>query len=252
MIDKDATLSSAPDITIVQPEDLKDIGGSPAYTMFMGRKWGAVHIIGKGSDFAGDTGIITPRYEDVMEDWWPYPQDADGEDKDTFYPVTLSGLWFPYVTDISGLDELQIIKYAGDKYKIPVDNTDCSLEVTVTTDDPSNLMVYLIDPNGNVRRPMVPHYNGGEINPIHQWNGGHWENDQDEFRTLIIEPHTDFSVEVHNAMKGKWTAIVVPFLDKETGDASFNGGYHITAKIRTYNPNRIDAVSYTHLRAHET
>ena len=241
VVDKDATLSSSPDITRVQPGDLKDIGGSYASPMFIGKQWGAIHLIGKGSNFAGDTGMITPRYEGVMEDWWPYPYDSNGEDGDTFYPVSLSGLWFPYVTDVSGLDELQIIRYAGDRYKIPIDNTDCSIEVTVTTDNPSNLIVYLIDPNGNVRRPMVPHYNGGEIKPIHQWNGGHWEHDQGEFRAWVIEPHTDFSVEVHNAMEGKWTAIVVPFLDKETGDASFNGGYHITAKIRTYNPDRIDA-----------
>ena len=241
VVDKDAKLSSSPDIKNIQPSDLKDIGGSYASPMFIGRQWGAIHLIAKGNDFEGDTGIITPRYEGVMEDWWPYPYDSDGEDVDTFYPVSLSGLWFPYVTDVSGLDELQVIRYAGDKYKIPIDSTDCSIEVTVTTDNPSNLIVYLIDPNGNVRRPMVPHYNGGDIKPIHQWNGGHWEDDQGEFRTWIIEPHTDFSVEIHNAMEGKWTAIVVPFLDKETGDASFNGEYHITAKIREYNPNRIDA-----------
>ncbi|MCK5030950.1 MAG: hypothetical protein KAR64_05745, partial [Thermoplasmatales archaeon] len=88
---------------------------------------------------------------------------------------------------------------------------------------------------------MVPHYNGGDIKPIHQWNGGHWEHDQDEFRVWILEPHDDFSVNVHNAMEGEWTAIVVPFFDNEAGDVGFNGGYHISANIRKYNPDRISA-----------
>jgi len=104
----------------------------------------------------------------------------------------------PYATSDTGLDELQIVKYPGDRYKIPVDSTDSSIEVTIETDEPSNLVVYLVDPNGNVRRPSVPHYNGGEIKPIHYWNGGHWQHDQAEFRTWTIEPHTEYSVNVHN------------------------------------------------------
>ncbi len=241
VVEKDTILSSSPDITRVQPGNFKDIGGSSANPMFISGKWGAIHVIGKGNNFAGDTGLITPRYEGVMEDWWPFPYDSDGEDKDTFYPVSIPGLWFPYVTEETGLDELQIIKYEGDRYKIPIGSTDSSIEITVATENPSNLIVYLIDPNGNVRRPMTPHYNGGEIKPIHNWNGGHWEHDQDEFRTWIIEPHTEYSVSVHNAMEGKWTAIVVPFLDQETGEANFNGEYHITANVRKYNSDRISA-----------
>ena len=50
----------------------------------------------------------------------------------------------------------------------------------VSTDTSTNLIVYLVDPQGNIRRPTVPHWNGGEINPIHYWNGGHWEHDYDE------------------------------------------------------------------------
>jgi len=238
--DADKTISSLPDITTVQPEDLKDIG-SFAHPMYIGKQWGAIHLVAKGDEFAGDSGLITPKYEGVMEDWWPYPYDANGEDYDTFYPVTMAGIWFPYVTATGGLDELEIIQYAGDRYTIPVSSTDTSIEVTITTEDASNLIVYLIDPEGNVRRPQVPHYNGGEIKPIHQWNGGHWEHDQDEFRRWIIEPHTEMTVEVHNAMTGKWTAIVVPFLNEDGEDVGYSGSYHINAVTREYNENRLNA-----------
>ena len=213
VVDDDATLSSSPSVSTIQPGKLKDLGGLFASLTLIGKKWGAIHLIGKGDDFAGDTGLVTPRYEGVMEDWWPYPYDHNGEDKDTFYPIAQPGIWWPYVTSIDGLDELQVIKYKGDRYNIPIDSSDCSIEVAISTDTPSNLIIYLIDPDGNVRRPMVPHYNGGDINPLHQWNGGHWEHDQDEFRRWKLEPHDDYSVEVHNAMAGTWTAIVVPFLE---------------------------------------
>ncbi|MEA2054744.1 MAG: PPC domain-containing protein, partial [Candidatus Thermoplasmatota archaeon] len=243
IFDQDATISSLPDITRVQPgsSKFKDVGGNKAVPMFIGQKWGAIHLVTLGDNFGGDTGLITPRYEAVMEDWWPYPYDFKGPDMDTFYPVILPGFWAPYITSDSGLEEFQIIKYAGDRYKIPIDNTDSTIKVTITTDEPSNLIVYLIDPYGNVRRPSVPHYNGGEINPIHIWNGGHWLHDYDEFRTWIVEPHTEYSVEVNYPMEGKWTAIVVPYLDHEQGDIGYSGSYHITAEVREHNPDRTSA-----------
>jgi len=239
--DTDKTLSSSPSITRVSPDALKDVGGTSAKSMFIAKKYGAIHLRGTGENFAGDTGIITPRYEGVMEDWWPYPYDSNGEDSDTFYPITKPGIWFPYVTDAAGLESLEIILYECDRYSIPVENTQTSIQVHITTGSPSNLIVYLIDPEGNVRRPSIPHYNGGEIKPIHQWNGGHWTHDQEEFRRLIIEPHSDYSVEVHNAMTGRWTAIVVPYLNEQGEDIGFSGTYHITAEKRVYNQKRIDA-----------
>jgi hypothetical protein len=241
VVDRDVTLNSQGEIQIIPPDELQDIGGTSAKPMFIGKSVGAIHLIGKGNDFSGDTGLITSRYEGVQEDWWPYPYDSDGEDSDTFYPITLPGIWFPYVTETGGLDELQVITYPGDRYSIPIRSTDSSIEVTISTEQPSNLIVYLVDPYGNVRRPMMPHYNGGEIKPIHQWNGGHWEHDQGEFRMMILEPHEDYTVSVHNAMTGKWTAIVVPYLDLDNGFASFDGSYHITANIREYNPDRINS-----------
>jgi hypothetical protein len=242
VFNQDTTLSSTPEITVVQPGEFTfEVEGYSAYPMFLMKSWGAIHLIAKGDNFAGDTGLLTPRFEGVCEDWWPYPYDFNGEDKDTFYPVARPGIWMPYVTSENGLDELQIIQYKGDRYKINVDDTDSSIKVKIETDTPSNLIVYLIDPDGNVRRPSVPHYNGGEIKPIHQWNGGHWEHDYDDFRTWIIEAHEDFEVEIHHPVEGTWTAIVVPYMDENLEDVGFNGNYHITAMVRKYNPKRIAA-----------
>jgi pre-peptidase len=241
VVDADKSLSSTPSIERVTADDFIDVSGSSAKPMYIGNQWGAIHLRGVGNDFAGDTGLITPRYEGVMEDWWPYPYDEDGEDYDSFYPVTKAGLWFPYVTDTDGLDELQVIKYEGDRYSVPISNSDASIEVTLTTDSPSNLIAYIIDPEGNVRRPMTPHYNGGEIKQIHYWNGGHWQHDQDEFRRWIIEPHTEFTVDVHNAMEGTWTVIVVPFMDENGQDVGYTGNYHVTINKRNYNEQRVNA-----------
>ncbi len=241
IVDEEKSLSSNPVVESVSPADLKDFGGTASQPLYLGKEWGALHLITEGEDFAGDTGLITPRYEAVMDDWWPYPYDANGQDYDTFYPVTETGLWFPYVSETSGLDSFDIVKYPGDRYSIPVSTTDTSIEVSISTEEESNLIVYLIDPLGNVRRPMMPHYNGGEIKPIHQWNGGHWEHDQDEFRQLILEPHQEFDVSVHNAMTGTWTAIVVPFMGENGEDTGFTGTYYITAQKRVYTENRINA-----------
>ncbi len=238
VIDQDATLNIQQKITRLSPSSkkLKDIGGNLGVPMFIGSKWGAIHLIATGDQFRGDTGVITPRYEAIMEDWWPSPYDVAGPDSDTFFPIVLPGLWIPYVTSASGLEEFQIIKYSGDRYKIPVDSTDCSLNVTITTSEPTHLIVYLVDPYGNIRRPSTPHWNGGPINPIHIWNGGHWEEiGFDNWRAWKMEPHTEFSVEVHHPMPGKWTAIVVSFYGEDSGSVS----YHITATIRHHNPKRI-------------
>ena len=139
-----------------------------------------------------------------------------------------------------GLRDVCLLAGSGSP-KFPISNEDCNVEVTVTTDNPSDLIVYLVDPYGNIRRPSYPHWNGGEIKPIHYWNGGHWENDEDEFRSWIIEPHTEFSVNVNNPMEGKWTAIVVPYLNKDTHEANFNGNYEISIKMKKQNQNRISA-----------
>jgi len=73
------------------------------------------------------------------------------------------------------------------------------------------------------------------------WNGGHWLHNYDDYRTWIVKPHTEFSVEVNYPMTGKWTAIVVPYLDENGNDVGFSGGYHITAVVRHHNPDRTAA-----------
>ena len=144
-----------------------------------------------------------------------------------------------YTDSISGLDEMKIIKVTGDRYKIPIDSTDCSLKIMVTTDEPSYLRVYLVDPNGNIRRPMTPHWNGGPINPIHIWNGGHWEGiGFDDWRFWEPTLSTMHSVEVHYPMTGKWTAIVVPGSVDVAGESI---SYHVTAERRMHSSKRVAA-----------
>lgn len=236
------SLNSQPSITSVRPGEFKlEIDGYSAHPMLLMKNWGAIHLVAKGSTFSGDTGIITPTFYGIMEDWWPYPYDFNGEDLDTFFPITRPGIWMPYITSESGLDELQIIKYKGDRYTIDVDDTATSLKVKIETPSPSNLVVYLADPDSHIRRPAVPHYNGGDIKPKHMWNGGHWQHDYEEFRTWIVEPHGDYEVEVHHPKPGKWTAIVVPYMDENMDDVGFSGEYDITTTIRRHNPKRTAA-----------
>ena len=242
IFDDDFSLSSTKETDSFGPADLKEITeeifSSP---MYIGSKWGAVHVIAEGEEFDGDTLVMTPRYESLMGDWWPHDSGAPGEDKDTFFPIALPGIWFPQVTSIDGLESLNVVKYSGNRHKLNVGDNYGTLQVTISTQEPSNLIIYLIDPDGNVRRPSYPHWNGGDIKPLHQWNGGHWEHDEDEYRHMIIEPHTEYTVEVNNPTQGNWVALVVPYIDMDTWEASFDGTYNIKATFLEHNPNRIAA-----------
>ncbi|MBS3748487.1 MAG: hypothetical protein KGY67_02170 [Candidatus Thermoplasmatota archaeon] len=242
VIDKDMSLSVTKESDRILPEDLTELSSEfIAKPMFIGNDWGMIHLLTEGDEFAGDTMVVTPRYEALMGDWWPHDSGVPGQDVDTFFPISESGLWLPYVTDATGLEALNIVKYSGDRHAVEIGPEDSSLEVTISTEEESSLIVYLIDPEGNIRRPRYPSWNGGEIKPLHQWHGGHWENDEDEYRHLIVEPHTEYSVEIHHPMQGTWTALVVPYLDVETWEASFDGTYHITATIREHNTKRVAA-----------
>jgi len=242
LIDEDVSLTATKEVDTFQVADLKElVPESYSAPMYLSSEWAAIHIIAEGEDFTGDTMVMTPRYEALMADWWPHDTSDGGIDKDTFFPITQAGIWIPQVTGIDGLDQLNVVKYAGSRHNLAIGPTDGTLEVTVSTDEPSTLIIYLIDPDGNIRRPTIPHWNGGEIKPIHQWNGGHWEHDEDEYRHWIVEPHTEFTVEVNNPMQGAWTAIVVPYLDHDTGEASFSGSYHITGTFREHGNNRVSA-----------
>jgi len=243
LLDEETTYTCEKEISSYQPADLKEIvPNSFSAPMYIGSQWGAIHVIGEGEDFNGDTMVMTPRYESTMADWWPFGSDyVPGTDKNTFYPIFQNGLWFPQVTEITGLEELKVVKYTGDKYNLQVEDSSSTLKVEVTTSEDSQLIIFLIDPDGSIRRPSLPHWNGGEIKPIHQWHGGHWEHDYDEYSQWIVEPHKEFSVEVHNPMQGAWTAIIVPYLNKDTNEATFDGTYNIKATLRQHNEDRISA-----------
>ena len=242
VIDEDVSFNCKKETDRILPDELNEISSEFfAKIMYLGSEWGALHLTAEGDSFLGDTMVLTPRYEAFMADWWPHDSDVPGEDKDTFFPVSKPGIWMPFVTDISGLEALNIIKYSGSRHTLDIGPDDSSIEITLETDQESTLIAYLIDPEGNVRRPQYPHWNGGDIKDLYQWMGGHWDHDEDEYRHLIIDPHTEYSVEINTPMQGKWTVLVVPYLDLDTWDASFDGTYHITANIREHNSDRIAA-----------
>jgi hypothetical protein len=241
IVDDDIAFSSSPDIKSYLPGEFGSFNDVSAVPMYIGNQWGAIHMIAHGETFGGDTGLLTPRYEEVKFDDWPHPYDELGPDYDTWYPITKTGIWIPELTDESGLEELEIILYPGDRYNIPIDSTDSSIEVELTTSEPSTLQAYLVDPEGNVRRPTVSKWNGGEIKPIHWWNGGHWEHNFDDYRYWILEPRTELSYQLHYPMEGDWTLIIVPYFDHPDLYAEFNGEYHLKTIVRNHNPDRVNA-----------
>ena len=234
-INRNARLNARTKVTTVPPdsEDFIDLGDSlKSYPLLIGPQWGAIAVHGLGDQFTGEIGLTTPKYEALMEDWWPYPNDAAGPDLDVYYPITLPGIWMPYTSTVLGMDEMKITQVAGKRYRIPIFSSDSSLKVTVTTDDPTPLRVYLIDPQGNVRRPQTPHWNGGPINPLHIWNGGHWEGiGFDDWRSWIPEESTEHTSEIHYPMRGLWRVVVVP-ANVDAADTTYN--YHITAEVRKH------------------
>jgi len=150
ILDQDASLSCKKEVTRFQPGDLKElVPESYSAPMFLGEKWGAIHVIAEGENFDGDTMVMTPRYESLMADWWPHDDGAPGGDKDTFFPVTLPGIWIPQVTSIGGLDEMKVVKYTGNRHELSVGDSDSSLKVTITTEEESHLVIFLIDPEGS-------------------------------------------------------------------------------------------------------
>ncbi|MBS3773151.1 MAG: hypothetical protein KGY55_03010, partial [Candidatus Thermoplasmatota archaeon] len=242
-IDTDATLNVETQVTTAPQgsSQLKDVGGRQALPMFLGSKWAAMTVYASPTSPA--MGIITPRYELGTEEDWPHPYDAAGDNTNIYFPITMPGLWFPYAGSDSGDWTLEVTKYSGDRYKVPVDDTSSSLEVTVTTDEASTLEVFLVDPHGNIRRPSVPHWNDPtyeNINPLHQWNGDH-HNGFEGWRRWEPVASTEHSVEVHYPMEGKWTVIVAPHYPYGEEKTSDSIDYHITANVRQHSGQRTNA-----------
>jgi hypothetical protein len=224
---------------------LKKFIGSSSYTMSIGSEWGAINVSIYGESIP--SGLLQvypslielfPGYMVHASDWWPiYPTEPRC---DIYYPITSEGIWAASVPNLLGDWHLEITKYGCHRYSIEVDDPDSVLRAKITTTQPSDLLLFLVDPQGHIRAPDVPDWNGGPINPIHVWNGiddGDPSTPCDPYRSWDPEPHTEFTAEVLHPEKGEWTAIVVP--RHKTGASSIE--YTISGEIREINQKRVDA-----------
>ena len=247
VIEKSSNLNTQTKVTTLQSDDEK-LQSELGYSMFLGPKWGAIavqafDVTATGSNAVTGLSNIWPEFKGFGGDWWPIPYDntgtSSGDATDIYHPVTKPGLWTASTTlSDSSFSSFKIIQVPGDRYTVNVPGGDSSLKVSITSDEPNALMVFLVDPDGNIRRPNVPHYNGGEINPIHEWNGGHWEHDQDEFRSWQPEVSKTHTEEVYYPMQGKWTVIVAPG-SLEYADQSYS--YDIVGELSTHSNKRTNA-----------
>ena len=237
VLKKTATLKREVSVETVPGDSakIKSIGGAYGYPMFLGPKWCAVNVSMTGTGGATPTlGAILPLYITMSEDWWPSPYDADGKKIDIYHPINRMGIWAAGTDIVAATWTFTITKYAGDRYRFKVASNDAVIDAKLTTDSPSDLLVFLVDPQGNLRAPDLPAWNG-PVNPIHVWNG--LENPPvNPWRTWNPTPHTEFSAEVLHPEKGTWTAIVVP----RNAEGS-NVKYTLTTTVRTVNPDRADA-----------
>jgi len=224
----------------VVPSDsdkIQEIGGY-GYPMFLKPKWCAINVSMSTGGAEPSLNAIIPHFMNFMGDWWPYTYDGDGPKVDIYYPVTRMGVWTAGASSISGTWDFTITKYAGHRYRILVKDSDSVINVKVTTDTASDLLVFLVDPEGHLRSPDIPQWNG-PVNPIHVWNGCHFDPEVHGFgpwRTWDPDPHTEFSAEVLHPEKGIWTAIVVP-RSAEGPDIT----YDILGEVTITNPDRADA-----------
>ena len=241
LLKRTKTLTRVVDIDEIQNDDPR-LASDLGYMMFLGPRWCAldVNVTGITTTTGSLAGALLtqvyPKYIDVSADDWPTPYDGPGYASDIYHPVSRIGLW----SASSGLSEnlfdmLRVTKYAGDRYHVRVKNADSVLTAKITTTDPSDLLVFLIDPTGYVRAPDMPLWNG-PVNPIHVWNG--LENPAiNPWRCWNPEPQTEFTAEVLHPEAGWWTVIVVPRY--ATGAEKIR--YTLTVDQRTVNTKRADA-----------
>ncbi len=224
------------------PSDDPRLATDLGYMMFLGPKWCALDVnvtgitVTSGSSAGALLTQVYPKYIDVSSDDWPTPYDGPGYAGDIYHPVSRIGLW----SASSGVtpaqfDLLRVTKYAGDRYHVRLKDSDSVLSAKITTTDPSDLLVFLIDPAGYVRAPDMPIWNG-PVNPIHDWNG--LENPAvNPWRCWNPDPHTEFTAEVLHPEAGWWTVLVVPRY--ATGAEKIR--YTLTVDQRTVNEKRADA-----------
>jgi len=224
---------------------IKNVLGTYVYLILLGSKWGAINVSIYGDYIPGGFVHVYPslieffpKYMVHVSDWWP--TDADEPRCDIYYPITSKGIWAASVPGLLGDWHFEITKYGCHRYSIEVDDPDSVLTVDLTTILPSDLLVFLVDPQGHIRAPDVPDWNGGPINPIHEWNGiddPNYPPSCDAWRSWDVEPHTEFTAEVLHPEKGTWRAIVVP----RYATGASNIEYTLSAKIREINPKRSNA-----------
>jgi len=240
VVKKTATIKHTAEVIEVQHDD-PQLATSLGYLLKLGPKWGAVGVnvtgitVTNGNIAGALLDNLFPVFMPMSSDDWPTPYDGPGYSGDLYYPVTRSGFWSAH-SDVANIsyDKIIITKYPGDRFHFKVGSNDAVLSATVTTDTVSDLLVFLVDPNGNIRQPIPPAWNG-PVNPIHIWNGG--ENPSyNPWRCWFPANHTTFSAEVLHPEKGTWTMIVTPRYP--TGaDAK----YTATATVRTISADRTDA-----------
>jgi hypothetical protein len=238
-LDQDATLKVTTDKTVATAADLKTFAGKQALQMWVGKEWGSMTIYVYGSSVSG-VGLVNMRYESSTWEDWPHPYDNAGNNTNIYFPIEVPGFHWPFADSNNGLDTFEVTLYSGDRYKLNVDNTDSSIYVSVTTDEPSYLEVFLIDPEGLARRPMPGSWNGGPINPIHIWNGDH-HNGYEAWRRWEPTYSTEHTVELNYPEEGKWTVIVTPHYPYGQEKTTDSIPYHITAEIREHNQDRVNA-----------
>ncbi len=243
VVHKTATLPRNKEVQTI-PNDSPDfisLGGLSVIPMtLINNKWGAVTLEIEGGAQEPLLMQVYPHYMTQTTDWWPEHVE---EKTDTYYPLTLTGLtpiWAAGVGSVSSSWDMIITKLECDRYTINVGDSDSVITAEVTTTSPSDLLVFLVDPEGNLRAPDIPDWNGGEINPLHMWNGiddPALPPDCDDWRAWELDDHTYFSAEVLHPEPGDWTAIVVPRYVKSGPDIQ----YTFRGKIRELNSKRVDA-----------
>lgn len=241
VISEQTTLQRKVERTTLDSDD-SQLQSSLGKTMMLGKEWGAMTLEANGITISGsDAGCtlltnLYPNYMPMGSDWWPIPYDGSGDANDLYLPITTPGFWSAN-TELasSAFSEYVITKIAGDRYPIQVTGDDASIEVTITSEEPSDLLVFLVDSDGNLRAPSIPRWNGPVL-PIHEWYG--FENPEDNpWRSWDPEPHTEFSTEALHAQPGEWTAIVVPRYAQGNDVA-----YEITGNIINGNSDRSNAI----------
>jgi hypothetical protein len=207
------------------------------YQLNLGPKWGAINVSAYNvpSSVTADLLNLWPKFIAYGDDWWP---DFTGEPRtDIYYPVTRMGIWSGKTSIKSSNYNFRITKLACHRYRLFLGDADKTLKVSVQTSELSDLLVFLVDPSGNLRAPTIEAWNGGEVMPIHWWNGFENDTGYDEWRSWDPEPHTEFSAEVLHPEKGMWTVIVVP----RYAEGSKSIKYTVTGTVKKLNPTGASA-----------